>query len=102
MGQIYTDKNITSGQPWQSENSPGELSAHEELTNSTPALPEVPNQGRGGVLGRAWCINDTCVVLGSPSYPVLPLTGPQLGAVSQAAVLLTGDEVQPSSSWGNG
>lgn len=36
MDQIYTDKNIKSSQPWQGENSPGELSAHEELTNSTP------------------------------------------------------------------
>lgn len=79
MGQIYTDKNITSSQPWQSENSPGELSAHEELTNSTPALPKVPNQGRGGVLGHAWCINDTCVALGSPSYPVLPSHGSPAG-----------------------
>lgn len=79
-GQIYTDKTITNSQLWQGGNCPGELSAHENPTNSTPALPKV--QDSSGAVGHAHCINTTCVVPASPSLLCCPLMGPQLGYVS--------------------
>lgn len=51
MGQIYTDKNMTSSQPWQGENCPGELSADEDPTNSTPELPKMPSSRQQGYFG---------------------------------------------------
>lgn len=100
MGQIYTDKNIKSSQPWQVKTAQESSQLMKSWQIQLLQLPEVPNQGRRGALGHGWCINNLCCSKALPAIMCCPLMGPQLGSTSQAAVLLTG--VQPSSQWGNG
>lgn len=95
-GQIYTDKNITSSQCWQGENCPGELS------NSTPALPKAPNSRQQGcfVACLVYKYNTCCSSLCQLSHAALWWV-PSWVVCPQAAVFLTGDEVQPSSQSGS-